>query len=174
MGAPSILLIGYGNPARRDDGLGPALAAAVDRLALQGVDVEADYQLTVEDAVEVARHDVVVFADAAAEGPEPYWFRPVAPAPVTGFSSHSVEPGEVLSLAAQAFGQRPRAFLLGIRGYDFSPFDERLSPRARRNLAAGLRFLVPRLKARDFDGAQPGRKTKPTARPRSKRAGSRG
>ena len=36
------LLIGYGNPGRLDDGLGPALAEAVAKLAIPGVTVEAD------------------------------------------------------------------------------------------------------------------------------------
>ena len=45
-----VLLIGYGNPGRLDDGLGPALAAAVEKLAIPGVTVDADYQLNVEDA----------------------------------------------------------------------------------------------------------------------------
>ena len=34
-----MLLLGYGNPGRLDDGLGPALAAQVERLALPGVTV---------------------------------------------------------------------------------------------------------------------------------------
>lgn len=43
-----ILLIGYGNPGRGDDGLGPALAAAIEAMELPGVTVEADYQLMVD------------------------------------------------------------------------------------------------------------------------------
>ena len=70
-----VLVIGYGNPGRLDDGLGPALAAAIESAAPAGVTVDADYQLTVEDAAAVAEHDVVVFADAAVDGPEPFYFR---------------------------------------------------------------------------------------------------
>jgi len=69
--AATVLVIGYGNPGRRDDGLGPALAERLQELRLPGVDVDADYQLTVEDAAAAAEHDVVVFADAAQAGPEP-------------------------------------------------------------------------------------------------------
>ena len=42
-----ILVIGYGNPGRRDDGLGPALAARLEALALPGVTVESDFQLAI-------------------------------------------------------------------------------------------------------------------------------
>ena len=59
-----ILLIGYGNPGRLDDGLGPAFAKAVEALHTPGVTVEANYQLAVEDAHAVAQHEIVVFADA--------------------------------------------------------------------------------------------------------------
>ena len=75
----TVLVIGYGNPGRLDDGLGPALAEALAALELPGVTVEANYQLTVEDAAAVAEHDVVVFADASVNGPEPYSFQPVEP-----------------------------------------------------------------------------------------------
>ena len=74
-----ILLIGFGNPGRLDDGLGPAMTGAIEALGLPGVAVEADYQLTVEDAAELARCKVVVFADADATGPEPFWVRRLEP-----------------------------------------------------------------------------------------------
>jgi len=137
-----ILLIGFGNPGRLDDGLGPALAAAVEKLAIPGVTVDADYQLTVEDAAEVARHDVVIFADADAGGPEPFSFREIEPVAAVSFSSHSVQPAAVLGLAHELFGARTSGYLLGIRGYAFNDFGESLSERARSNLAEAMRFIT--------------------------------
>ena len=58
------LLIGFGNPGRKDDGLGPMLARILERDGIAGLDVDSDYQLTVEDAEAVARYDEVVFADS--------------------------------------------------------------------------------------------------------------
>ncbi len=136
-----VLVIGCGNPGRLDDGLGPALAERLEALRLPGVTVEADYQLNVEHAAAVAEHDVVVFADAAVSGPEPFFFRAAAPGGGVGFSSHSVSPPEVLALARELFGSRAKGYVLGIRGYRFDEFGERLSPRARANLAAAERFL---------------------------------
>jgi hydrogenase maturation protease len=152
MSRRKVLLIGYGNPSRRDDGLGPALAARVERLGIPDVAVEADYQLTVEDAVAVADAQVVIFADADAVGQEPFSFRPLAPvaALAGGISSHSVEPQEVLGLAEQIFGRKTEAYLMGIRGYNFEPFEEKLSKRAQSNLEAGLRFLEPILRQQSF------------------------
>ena len=138
----SIMVIGYGNPGRRDDGLGPALAAAVEQLGLPGVTTDADYQLTVEDAAAIAGHDCVIFADAATAGPEPFDFQSIQPGgSETGFSSHSVEPAAVLTMAGDLFGASPQAFVLAIRGYEFDVFEERLSPEAVRNLTSAVEFV---------------------------------
>ena len=145
-----ILLIGYGNPGRLDDGLGPALAEAVAKLAIPGVTVDADYQLTVEDAAEIARHDVVIFADADVSGPEPFSFRRIEPAPAVSFSSHSVQPSAVLGLACELFAAQSEGYLLGIRGYAFNSFGESLSEKAQANLDAAMRFITQALRDRTF------------------------
>jgi hydrogenase maturation protease len=140
--AGKILLLGYGNPGRLDDGLGPALADLIEQLHLPGVTVSADYQLTVEDAAAVAEHDVVIFADAAVAGTEPFYFHRLAPAETDlSFSSHSADPAAVLALAHRLFHAQTRAYVLGIRGYAFNEFGERLSDAARANLAAAIEFL---------------------------------
>ncbi|MFH1533268.1 MAG: hydrogenase maturation protease [Pseudomonadota bacterium] len=140
---PKILVIGYGNPGRLDDGLGPALAARLEVMALPGVTVDSDYQLTVEDAAAVAQHDVVIFADAHVSCAPPFALTRLEPGGAMSFSTHHVEPGAVLALAKDLFGETPDAFALGIRGYEFNDFGERLSDAARRNLDAALEFLVP-------------------------------
>ena len=84
--ASKVLLIGYGNPGRLDDGLGPALATAIEKLGIEGVTVDAAYQLSVEDAAAAAEHDIVVFADADVSGPEPFRFHRIEPAPALSFS----------------------------------------------------------------------------------------
>ena len=88
----SVLLIGYGNPGRLDDGLGPALAEAVAALNLPHVTVEADYQLQVEHAAQIAAHDAVIFADADLACDEPFRFEPVWPVRQASFTSHSLSP----------------------------------------------------------------------------------
>jgi len=168
----NVLVIGYGNPGRLDDGLGPAFAEALERLHLPGVTVESDYQLTVEDAARVAEHDVVVFADAAVRGPEPFHFGPVEGGRDLAFSTHAVAPGAVMALAQRLFGARTRGFVLGIRGYRFDAFGERLSERARRNLHQAVEFFRAVLAEGDFaraarraprGGPQPSEGTAPCA-----------
>ena len=138
-----ILLLGYGNPGRCDDGLGPAIAEAVENLGIPGVDIDSNYQLVVEDAQAIAEHDVVIFADADVAGPEPFHFRPIEAEGqrTMRFSSHSVEPAEVLALAKEMLGAKTTAYVLGIRGYEFNAFGERLSNGAKDNLSAAVTFI---------------------------------
>jgi hydrogenase maturation protease len=140
-GARKVAVIGYGNPGRLDDGLGPALAAALEKRGMPGLTVEADYQLGIDTARTVAEHDVVVFADASLIGPEPFSFRRIGPKASAHFSSHIVEPEGVLALAQEVFRATPEAYVLGIRGYEFDEFGESLSERAEANLAAALEFI---------------------------------
>ena len=144
-GAPTrrILVIGYGNPGRFDDGLGPALAARLAALRLAGVTVVSDYQLSIEHAELVARHDVVVFADAARDAADgdSFYLRPVTPSPDASCFSHQVSPQAVLQLAADCFDARPAAWLLGIRPQDLDSFAEGLTLTAERNLASAVDAL---------------------------------
>lgn len=137
-----ILVIGYGNPGRLDDGLGPAFADALEALDLPDVTCDADYQLSVEHAELVAAHDVVVLVDAALDGPAPFSIRTIEPQTELSFSTHSVSPAALLGLARDLFGHCPRGYLLGIRGYEFNEFGERLSQPARHNLSAAVSFFA--------------------------------
>jgi hydrogenase maturation protease len=141
-GREKVLLYGYGNPGRGDDGLGPALASAIELADLPGVEVDADYQLTIEDAARLAGYGAVVFVDAAAQGEEPFSFVLVddAAAHHLGWTSHSVTPAQVVALARDLFGCRVPAYLLAIRGYQFTELCEVFSPSAKENLAAALAF----------------------------------
>jgi len=155
-----ILLYGFGNPARGDDGLGPALAAAIEQLGIPNITVDANYQLTVEDAAEIAGYDAVVFADAATQGATPFWFSRVDDASIKrvgnsigsiGWTSHSVSPAQVVALARDLFASKVAAYALGIRGYEFGDLDEALSPRAIDNLTVAVTFARKALVERQFE-----------------------
>ncbi len=140
-------MLAYGNPGRQDDGLGPAAAEVLAGLGLPEVTVEADYQLAVEDAAQIAEHDAVVFIDAARGGTETYTLSRVEPLRQACFSTHHSQPGALLDLAAEIYGQTRPGFLLAIRGYEFDDFEERLSDGARRNLKLAMAFLAGLLEA---------------------------
>ena len=135
------LVLGWGNPGRGDDGLGPAFVQAIGELEIPGVAVDSDYQLQVEDAAEVARYQRVLFVDADRRKGQPFWLGRLQPDGELAFSTHSVSPAAILRLANDLFGANPDAWILGIRGYRFDEFSESLSGRARRNLELALRYV---------------------------------
>jgi hydrogenase maturation protease len=140
------LVLGWGNPGRGDDGLGPALTGLLDERLAGRVDTESDYQLQVEDAAECAQHRRVIFVDADRVGVEPFSCRRLAPATARlSFSSHSVSPGGLLALTRELFGHEPEAWLVGVRGYRFDSFHEGLSRRASANLTAAADYLCAAL-----------------------------
>ncbi len=140
-----VLVLCWGNPGRLDDGLGPCLAHRLASQHLEGVTVESAYQLQIEHADQIADCDLVVFVDAAAAGPSPFIARPLGPMGRPAFSTHALEPGTVLALAKELYGANPRAILLGVRGYEFDGFGERLSPRAEQNMEAARNWLAAAL-----------------------------
>lgn len=129
-----MLLIGYGNPGRGDDGLGPAFAARIEAEGLPGVTVMIDYHLTVEHALDVAAAGRVVFADALIGGDGAFRFAPAQPAADADISSHSLTPEAVLGLARTLYGAAPQAHVMGIAGQAFGEVREGLSAAAQRNL----------------------------------------
>lgn len=152
----NILLIGYGNIGRLDDGLGPMLAERIEALALPGVTVDADYQLIVEHGEQASRFETVVFVDACTTGPEPFWVsKIVGNDGRAGFSSHSCSPEGVLAIARDLFGHEPTAYVMGIRGYDFNEYDQRLSDAATSNLDQAVEALERMLREGTIDEIRP-------------------
>ena len=140
-----VLILGYGNPGRQDDGLGPAAVAEIESMRLPNTTAFENYQLNIEDAMDVAGHDVVWFVDAAKAGPSPYAVREVLPAASIEFTSHLVRPEAILAIARQCYGRSPQAFVLAIRGYEFA-FIEALTPGATDNLRDALAMLTDRIR----------------------------
>lgn len=148
--ANRVLIIGYGNPGRLDDGLGPEFAARVEKLRLEGVTVDSNYQLAVEDAAAIAEHDFVVFVDADTAGTAPFHFSRVVPREHMSFSSHSISADALMAMAENLMGSTAEGYMLGIRGYRFNQFGEAISPEAEDNLKQALAFLNQALEDRDF------------------------
>ncbi|MBK9290767.1 MAG: hydrogenase maturation protease [Bacteroidetes bacterium] len=141
-----ILVYGYGNPGRQDDGLGAALVQQLEQwLATQTgleVDTDCNYQLNIEDAAAIAGRELVIFVDATLdEAVDDFRFTEVNPSDArVEFTMHAVSPAFVLDLCQKINGNRPKAMLLQIRGYNWD-FEERLSEDARHNLSLALDFL---------------------------------
>jgi hydrogenase maturation protease len=115
-----ILIVGYGNPLRSDDGLGWRAAEELSRsLSLPEVEVLTRQQLTPELADNLTRADAVFFIDAARGGqPGDLRCDPVTAQPGT-LQTHQCSPAGLLVLAQQLYGASPRAFVVSLCGECF-------------------------------------------------------
>ncbi|MCI5223012.1 MAG: hydrogenase maturation protease [Candidatus Electrothrix sp. AR4] len=142
---PSVLVYGYGNPGREDDGAGIALADQIGATALPGIHTESNYQLNVEDALLLSEHDIVVFADATRNRVERFNFYRLEPAPSVSFTTHAMAPGSVLALCSQLYGKTPHVYMLEIAGISFG-LRERMTAEAAENTDAASHFLTELLR----------------------------
>lgn len=139
--AVKILVYGFGNPGRGDDGLGIAFADLIDERRLPGVSCERNYQLNIEDALEIAAYDAVLFADASINAKEPFEMCKLRPAEEICFTTHAMPAHSVLALCEDLYGSSPMAFMMAIRGYSWDA-EEGLSYSAADNLEKAVDFAV--------------------------------
>ncbi len=134
-----ILIIGYGNPLRGDDGLGYHLIQCIERGQEPSIyeigshiETRACQQLTPELAEPISQVQGVIFVDArVGDGNEHAWgtlfSETITPAmPASSAFSHYVDPATLLALAQMLYGTCPQALLLSVVGQSFG-YNEQLS-----------------------------------------------
>lgn len=108
--ALNTVVIGIGNTYRRDDGVGPAVAAAINEQALPGVRVvtEIEDAMNLLDAWSGAALALVIDAAIASPSTPGRIHRVTADdlASVRGISSHSLDVAQVFALG-QTLGRAP-------------------------------------------------------------------
>ncbi len=150
-----ILLIGYGNTLRRDDGAGPALARMVaERGVRDDLRVITAHQLVPELAEELAAPGVnaVLFMDACVgdmhaergNGCHRVEIREVAATATSAPFGHNFSPSALLAYAKLLSGTSPPAWLVSVPAYDFG-FGEEFSDRTGRMLTRAVDEVVAML-----------------------------
>ena len=116
-----ILVLGYGNPSRGDDALGPLLLDFIDRYPdLSQIELLTDFQLQIEHALDLQNRELALFIDASVAGGEAFDFVELKPAKDNSYTSHAMSPAAVLLVYQSVTGlPPPPAFLLSIRGLSF-------------------------------------------------------
>ena len=132
-----FLVIGYGNTLRSDDGAGPRVAEAVAAMNYPGVRVLICPLLTPELADPISQARAVLFVDAAVDSPREVRLRPLEPAESGQIMTHAADPGALLALARDVFGQAPEAWWLTIPAVKFD-FSSEFSPVAEQGMAGAL------------------------------------
>jgi len=144
-----VLVYGYGNPGRQDDGLGIALVEKLEEWAVQQsldqIEFENNYQLNIEDAEAISGKDLVIFADASEEEIDDFCLSEVDGKGKLAFTTHSASPGYILKLCEELFHKTPRVLLIHIKGYEWD-FKEGISVRGMENLEQAFLALKAFLK----------------------------
>ncbi|MDJ0658053.1 MAG: hydrogenase maturation protease [Crocosphaera sp.] len=125
-----ILIIGYGNTLRGDDGVGYKIAEMIDQWNVNNITSIAVHQLTLDLAEKISQVDIVIFIDAV---------------PITNINAAKLEiksisvnskinnlvhhnnPQQLLSLTQAIYQHLPKAYWILVPAINFN-FSEELSP----------------------------------------------
>lgn len=136
-----ILIFGFGNVSRGDDALGPLLLEYLqEHLGLDTIEIQSDFQLQIEHALDLVGRDLVLFIDASVGAIDDFEFAELAPAYDNSYTTHAMSPAAVLQVYREIMRTPPPpSFLLSIKGEQFELGSE-LSLQARFHLHQAQRF----------------------------------
>lgn len=146
-----VLVIGYGNPLRGDDGVGCLVAEEVAKHIFDPeskVKVVACHQLNPELAEAVAETRAVIFVDASVDlSPGEVKVSNIAPdrfSPAT--ITHHMKPSALLATASELFGQAPPAKAVAIGAVSFD-MGMHLTPPVRGAISRAMQAIQKEIAA---------------------------
>ncbi len=120
-----LVVFGWGNISRGDDGVGPLLLQRLERAGWEGALLIEDFQLQLEHALDLKGADIALFLDAGKDTEAPFFFREIFPRQGLTHTSHALPPESVLAVAQKVLEQEPPpSFLLCVRGDSFGLGDD--------------------------------------------------
>lgn len=141
-----VLVFTFGNPSRGDDAIGPEFARRLeDRcyglIDAKKLEVQTDFQLEHEHALDLVGRKQVFFVDASAPGSTPFTITKVL---LPRGPSFNTQTAQALSPAALLHGwdeavrgPRPDCWVIAIEGCEFE-LGAPLSDKAESNLSSAL------------------------------------
>lgn len=137
----TILVIGYGNALRSDDGIGTRVAQSIAAANYPGVQVRSVCQLLPELAAELAEAGIVLFVDALADrSRSALELTPVSAGEITDWSTHTADPRTLLALTRAVYKRTPEAWWLTVSGQNFD-LGEGLSAVAEEGVRQAIALL---------------------------------
>ena len=130
----STWIVGYGNPHRRDDGIGPYIVEQLsgDLGRERDIALRSLHQLDSVLAEEVQGAEVLILVDATVESVDRgvRWTRVEPKQGHSACDTHHLSPSTLLGLMEALYGRRPTTWLVSVQGGDFG-FGEGLSLEAQ-------------------------------------------
>ena len=152
-----ILILGYGNVDRQDDGVAWHILVEVARLldiplestpdegvypAGSSLDFSFGLQIVPEMAELIAGYTHICFIDAhTGNVPEEIHRETLRPEFQASPFTHHLTPASLLSFTSSLYNQNPEAVLISVRGYEFG-FERSLSPKTAALLPEAARQIL--------------------------------
>ncbi|MGB5595128.1 MAG: hydrogenase maturation protease [Crocosphaera sp.] len=135
-----ILIIGYGNTLRGDDGVGYKIAEIIDQWNLDNITSIAVHQLTPDLAEKISQVDTVIFIDAIYVtdiNTAKIDIKPISINPQINNLGHHNNPEQLLSLTQAIYQNIPLAYWILIPAINFN-FSEEFSPITQKCVTLAL------------------------------------
>jgi hydrogenase maturation protease len=136
---PPLLVLGWGNPGRGDDALGPLFVERLQVIVGDHPRVAwlSEMQLQPEHALDLAGRAHVLLVDVSTEATPPFALSTVEARRDVSLTSHAMSPQALLETCRRLPCEPPPTTLLAVHGEQFGLGDP-LSPAAERHLADAL------------------------------------
>ncbi|MBP7792224.1 MAG: hydrogenase maturation protease [Candidatus Goldbacteria bacterium] len=145
-----ILIYGYGNPGRQDDGVGNFFVNELKKWAekkkIKHIFFDSNYQLNIEDSLEITKYDLIIFVDAAKNVKNGYNFNRIYPEKINFYTMHKIMPENILFLSKELYNKEPVCYLLTIKGYKWE-INKTPTKKAIKNVKSSMIYVKKYIKA---------------------------
>ena len=140
-----VLVIGYGNTTRSDDGAGVRVAEHLAGEKVPGMDVRVMQQLHIDLVEDLRGYDTAFFIDAS-ENVQGVSLERIQGSGAAGIhSSHHLGPGVLASLGESLYQQKPDFYVCQIAAENFD-FGEALSSRTETLVPEAARCIKDKIR----------------------------
>jgi hydrogenase maturation protease len=147
-------IIGYGNPHRRDDGIGPYIVGRLqNRFKESGhIRFRTTHQLEPALVEELGHADRLVLVDATLKKLRDGWecARIRSESGALPYLTHHIKPSFLLALLESVYHRSPRTWLASVQGDDFG-FGEGLTPEAEARAKKAMSAIFDLVGAHGID-----------------------
>ena len=141
-----VLVIGYGNTLRSDDGIGQIVAMEVKAWNLAQVTSIYVHQLTPELAEKIAKFETVIFVDASITTQQ-VTLTPIKNKQNSKNWTHHLTPTSIINLTEFLYQTKPQAYLIDIPIENLN-FGEKISNLAQQGKQEALKIIRNIIKLR--------------------------
>jgi len=141
-----ILVLGYGNTLRSDDGIGQIIADKIEELKIPNVETLALHQLTPDLAGSFAEYKGIIFIDASEDMTQgEVQVFDLLPSEEAAQIEHAMTPQNLLKLTKDLYSGNPKCYIIVVPARNFE-FSEELSPLTQSCIEPAINIVTAKIK----------------------------